>query len=128
MTRVATYSVLRDASFDLDEDQVRRFTVTMPSSFDADTAAPMLCFRLHQRSKRLKFLVILNDAPGDANVPSDKIEFLYDFDGSSHRNMRTLNEVLNGQKFVIGENTIDFRVVAGEATFSDVVLFHRLEV
>jgi hypothetical protein len=128
--QVSNYFVLQDIPFTLEGNQIKRFEVPTPDLFHKPTARPVLQFRMLPLSDHLKFIVLLNDFVGDPNnIPADKIVFPYDFDGSRHRILRGIHEVLDGNDFLPegSTNIIDFRVVTGSVNIADVVLFFRIE-
>jgi hypothetical protein len=129
--QVSNYFVLDDDNFELNADEMKRFIVKMPpaAQFVRATARPILWLTIHPRSDHAKFIVILNDAPGDPNnIPNSKIVFVYDFEGTVQKGFRGVHEVLDGNQFIAGgDNFIDFRVIIGKVLFSDVVLHFRLE-
>jgi hypothetical protein len=129
--QVSNYFVLADKNFEIADGAIKRFTAKMPTSnhFVRSTARPVLSFNVQQLSDDLKFIVLLNDPTGDPNnIPESKIVLTYEASGSKHQVVRAINEVLDGNDFVAGDdNLIDFRVIFGKVRFADVLLFFRVE-
>ena len=128
--QLSNYFVLLDSNLELNENQVKRFSVEMPDApaFVGATARPVLWFNMNPlTSSRLKINVILNHLQGDTNYPANKVVWSYD-NPDDIRLLRSTHEVLDGNAFLDGQtNQIDFRVIVGKVRISDVLLFYRLQ-
>lgn len=129
MPQVANYHFLSDASFELDAQEVKRLTFNCPPSnqFVKAAAFPILWWRVWPRSNECKYIVVINDVLADPNnIPQNKVVFSMETDTKV---LRDIHEIVSGEMFNPGvANSIDFRVVIGKAQFSDVILWHRIQI
>jgi hypothetical protein len=129
--QVGSYITLQDEPFELSAGEVKRLRkFDLPDNFVEGTllAKPVLTYKIQPQTVPVKYTVVLNDPPGDENIPVDKVIETRTLDMKVYR---SLHEFVDGNKFIPGgptENIIDFRVILGKATFSDVILWFKVEI